>query len=418
MSGSNKQPSAQLAQEIEIDRHIIFCGNDFYIYNKDIGFYKKWHDQEIFKLVKNTIGFEYSVHKIDEVIRCLQADCFKDPDFIVNHSYLNLKNGLLDINTFELRAHTHKVVLTTQLQIKFEPRAACPKWLKSLDEIFEGDQKKVELLQEYSGLCLTPETKFAKALFMLGEGGNGKSVVLEVLQQLLGRESFSAIPLEKFNCGHYMANIFGKLANISIETNAKSSVYDATFKAVVTGDVITADAKFKPPITFRPYCKLIFALNNMPRVDDKTLAFYRRILILKFNRVFQEKEQNKNLKFELLEELDGIFYWSLQGLKRLRERGHFETTNEMIREIEEYRKENNNVLVFVDEMCRVGAENTFPKDELYCNYAAWCKGHGNSPLSMIRFGKELKKQFPDLDEERSSLVRCWRGIKYDKFVTG
>ena len=412
MTTSNRQPPAQWAEDISLGKYFIFCGNSFYVYER--GYYRKWHDQEIFKLVKDTVGFDYSVNKINEVIRCLEADCFKEPEYIANYLYLNLLNGLLNINTFIKNEHTHTVISTIQLQVSYKPESICPKWLKFLDEVFEGEQKKIAILQEYFGLCLTPDTKYDKALFLLGEGANGKSVILFILQRILGEENYSAIPLERFDNRHYLANLFGKLANISIETNAKSSVYDSTFKSVVSGDTLEADAKFKIPFKFRPCCKLVFALNNMPRVDDKTAAFFRRLLILKFNKVFQEAEQNKNLKFEIVEEINGIFFWSLQGLKRLRARGYFETTSEMQSEIEEYRKENNNVLVFVEEQCQQGGEYTVPKNEFYRNYFQWCKDHGNYPLQMIKFGKELKKQFPTVTDDRISGTRCWRGIKFNK----
>jgi len=69
----------------------------------------------------------------------------------------------------------------------------------------------------------------------------------------------------------------------------------------------------------------------MPRVNDKTYAFYRRLLILKFNRQFQGNYDNKNLKYELLKEIDGIFLWCIEGLRNLRQNGDFKPTDEMVK---------------------------------------------------------------------------------------
>jgi putative DNA primase/helicase len=401
--------AVRLAHAIKENFSVIYCANDFYLYEN--GCYRKWHEQRIFKLVKGMIEQDFSSHKAEEIIKCLKADSYVDTGNLNNNLYLNVLNGMFDINSFELLPHVPEVLSTTQLQVNFEPDATCLKWLKTLDEIFEGDKEKLRLLQEFFGLCLSSETKFEKALFLLGEGANGKSVILFILQRLLGDENFSAIPLEKFNNHHYLANLFSKLANIAIETSVASSVYDSTFKAIVSGDPITADAKFKAPFVFRPYCKLIFALNNMPRVDDKTSAFFRRLLILRFNKTFQEEEQNKNLKFELLKEIDGIFLWSLNGLKSLRERGHFKIPTEMEAEIDDYRKDNNNVLLFVEDQCEFDVTFQISKDDLYSFYSTWCKTNNYLPCAKKKFGKELKKAYPKLEEAREALKRLWRGIR-------
>jgi len=401
--------AVRLAQVIKENSGVIFCANDFYIYER--GCYRKWHEQKIFKYVKNMIQEDFTSHKVEEVIKCLKAESYVDTNELNNTLYLNVLNGLFDLKNFQVYGHVPEVLSTTQLQVEYKADSTCPQWLKTLDEIFEGDQEKITLLQEFFGLCLTSETKFEKALFLLGEGANGKSVILYILQRLLGEENYAAIPLEKFDNHHYLANLFSKLANISIETNVKSSVYDSTFKAIVSGDSITADAKFKSPFTFRPYCKLIFALNNMPRVDDKTAAFFRRLLILKFNKIFQEEEQNKNLKFDLIKEISGIFFWSLQGFKRLRERGYFEIPLEMKNEIEEYKKDNNNIMLFVEDQCELGVDFEVSKDDLYKFYSDWCRNNNYLPSAKKKFGKELKKAYPEIGEGREAFKRFWRGIR-------
>jgi putative DNA primase/helicase len=411
----NENSPFALAFQILSTNKIIYYGQNFYKFER--GCYRLLDENRISKHVKKILLDEFNSYKLKEVICCLKADCYVDT--VSNNSFLNVKNGLLNVTTFELIPHSSEIYSTIQLNVNYDPEAECPKWIETLNQIFEGDQTKIQLIQEYFGLSLTTDTKFEKALFCIGDGANGKSVTLYILQQILGSDNYSAIPLEKFDNTHYLAELFGALANITIETNAKSSVYDSTFKAIISGDVISADAKFKAPIKFRPHCKLIIALNNMPRVDDKTSSFFRRLLILRFPRIFKEEEQNKNLKYDLLEELDGIFNWCLQGYKRLKERGYFAITDDMQSEVDEYRKENNNVLVFVGDQCFISPEYSIPKDELYQSYSSWSKEHGYFPLSMIKFGKELKKQFPVLVDDRSSGERSWGGIKFNKWgMTG
>lgn len=398
----------KVAKNIANKYQIIYCASNFYKYES--GYYQILDINQINKCTKDILADSFSVHRANEVNFALKADCYIETEELDKTNLLNLKNGLLDLDTFKLQAHTPKIYTTIQLQVKYEPNAVCPKWEKTVDEIFQGDKNKINILQEFFGLCLTRETKHHKALFCIGDGANGKSTVLETLEAILGVKNYSAIPLERFDNTHYLANLHGKLANISIETKVKSSIYDSTFKAIVSGDAIHADHKFGHPFMFNPFCKLIFALNDMPRVDDKTSAFFRRLIILRFNRTFLDIQQNKNLDIELLSELDGIFLWALKGLDRLRKRDRFEEDAEILSEIDEYKRENNNVLVFVEDECKLDAPLSISKDRLYADYSVWCERSGYKALSKLKFGKELKKQFDEIADYRTDDTRIWVGI--------
>jgi putative DNA primase/helicase len=413
--GKVKWVSTNVADRIAKD-NIIFSGGEFYQY-KD-GCYRPLNEISITKNIKDIIGEGAGKNQAEEIIYWLRSETYIEEDNLNNSKYINLKNGLFDLETKELHPHTPDIYSTIQLNVNYDKDAWCNKWLKALQEIFKGDEFKMETLQEFFGLCLTRETKHNKALMCIGEGNNGKSVVLKTLEALLGRDNFANIPLERFSSSFYIANLLGKLANISIETHAKSEVYDSTFKAITSGDSIPAEKKFKTPFSFRPFCKLVFAMNNLPRVDDKTNAFFNRLLIIRFDREFTEEEQNKALSQELLKELDGIFLWALEGLRNLSERGYFRRNEEMEGVIKEYRRENNNVLVFVDEECQLEATSGIEKDVLYAGYKNFCLDNGYRALSKKRFGMELAKQYKlDSNSRDHKGQRVWQGIctTYRKF---
>jgi len=367
-------------------------------------------------------------------------------------SFLNVKNGLYDVDNMRLILHTPQVYSINQLNVTYRNNAQCPLWVKTLREIFEDDSARIMLLQEYFGYCLTRDTDYEKSLFLFGEGANGKSVVLYVLEELIGRENCSSIPLEKFNDMHYVARLRDKLVNISLETNAKADVYDNMFKAIVTGDTIAADEKYGQPFQFKPYCKLLFSTNNMPRVKDKTEGYFRRLLVLPFNQQFTVNpvrngrfrgtvdggikppltslylpptgangvsngvnERDPKLKYKIAgSELDGIFLWALNGLKCLRERGYFEESASMLAVKKEYRKENNNVIIFADEMCVIDVHAEVKKDELYQVYHDWCFASGYKALRKIAFGRELQRQYEFVADARSSYERRWEGVRLQR----
>lgn len=401
---------AEYAADLCKQYHIIFCANNFYIY-KD-GVYCNVSEEEIQQQIITIKNNFIRMSTVKEIIFFMRAFAYLTPEGLNNTEYLNLKNGLFDLTNNKLLPHTPDIYSTIQLQVSYNQIAKCEKWLKTLNEIFENDTEKIRTLQEYFGLCFTRTTKYEKALFCIGEGANGKSVILNTLGMLIGKENYSAVPLELFAETHYLINLFGRLINISIETNATSQVYDSTFKAVTSGDSIEADQKFKPSIKFKPFCKLIFAVNSLPPVSDKTNAFFRRLVILRFNKEFEEEIQDKNLKTKLLEELDGIFIWCLEGLKRLTERGYFIQTESMKKEISDYRRENNNVISFFSEKCSIDDPDAYEsKEYLYREYKLFCKDSGYHPLSIIKFGKEIKRQFRTVIEMRTEDQKGWLGVK-------
>ena len=398
----------EIADKIRDEYKIIYCAQNFYAYRN--GVYRHVEDNEIRQFILMVTGVDISFNDVEEIFKFIKVCAYKETEKLNDTPLLNLQNGLFDLETYQLQPHSPDIYSTIQLGVKYEPSAKCNKWINTLNEIFQGVQEKIQTLQEFLGLCFTRYTKYEKALLCVGDGGNGKGVILNTFEQLIGKENCTSIPLEKFCDAHYTANMFGKLANISTETNAKSEVYDSVFKAIISGDPIQADLKFKNAFKFRPFCKLVFAMNNLPRVDDKTNAFYRRLVILRFDREFSETEQNKNLKHELVAELNGIFIWCLEGLKRLRERGYFDITEKIQQEIDEYRKDNNNVIVFVEEECSFSAEFSIEKSKLYLAYAESCEINRYRPLSKKKFGSELQKHFKAVQDDRLNTVRIWRGI--------
>jgi putative DNA primase/helicase len=406
--GKDDFSPVEIADKIRGEYKIIYCAQNFYAYRE--GCYRCVEDNEIRQWIIKVTGVAISFNEVDEILKFIKVCGYKDIDNLNATLLLNLQNGLFNLETYQLQPHSSDIYSTIQLGVKYDPSAKCDKWIKALNEIFQDDQEKIQTLQEFFGLCFTRDTRYEKALLCVGEGANGKGVLLNTFEQLIGKENCTSIPLEKFCDAHYTANMFGKLANISTETNAKSEVYDSIFKAIISGDPIQADLKFKNAFKFRPFCKLIFAMNNLPRVDDKTNAYYRRLVIIRFNREFSETEQNKNLKNELLLELNGIFIWCLEGLKRLRERGYFDITEKIQQEINEYRKDNNNVIVFVDEECSLSAEFSTEKGNLYLAYVESCKRDNYRPLSKKKFGSELQKHFKTVQDDRSNTTRFWTGI--------
>ncbi len=174
---------------------------------------------------------------------------------------------------------------------------------------------------------------------------------------------------------------------------------------------MSADKKYGQPISFRNRCKLACSFNTLPRSDDKTKAFFRRLLVLEFNVIIPEKKQNPNLAEELLKEKPGIVKWAAIGLERLIKQNGFSASVQMDEAIADYQEDNNHVITFVGEKCLLDTESQTPISKVYREYRKFCEENGNKPLSKRNLGKQLETLYRvDLDV-RTSSHRCWGGIK-------
>ena len=399
-----------IAAQIKSEHGVIHLNGHFYLYQN--GVYRK-SENEITMIIKKITNGAFSTHLLREIKASLQAETFFESHMLgLASDYLNVKNGLFNLKSMELVDHQDAYHTIIQIPCDYLPEVNCEEWISFLTEVLGDEPEKIDILQEFFGYCLTPLTNQEKALILLGDGSNGKSVVLNVLEGLIGFENRAAVPLELFKNPHYLAELFGRMVNISTETNTKTQVYEATFKQLVSGETISADQKYGHPFTFKNTCKLIFAFNEFPRVDDKTDAYYRRIIPILFAKQIPESQQNKDLSRELLQEKSGILNWALKGLKRLQRQKGFSKSKSVNDLIADYRRDNNNVIGFFDDSCELSIDSICPKGDLYQKYRNYCAVNGFQPLSDKRFGKQLKKHSHAVtDDYGTDNIKLWRGIR-------
>jgi P4 family phage/plasmid primase-like protien len=238
------------------------------------------------------------------------------------------------------------------------------------------------------GYCLGRDNSFQKALFLLGNPGSGKGTILRLLAKLVGEQNTSAVALDDLKQKTSVSNLLNKLVNIDADVSVNAKDFEADFRKISGKDAITAKILFKDEFRFKPYCKLIIAGQELPRISDKTRGFYRRMLIINFNVTFENRE-DKGLDDKLELELSGILNWALEGRKRLYENGNFTTTQIMVEYIEDLKLENNPVQSFIKECIGFHDGAKISKAELYKYYHEQSVLNGNTPLSKINFGKEF-----------------------------
>jgi P4 family phage/plasmid primase-like protien len=331
---------------------------------------------------------------------------------------INLINGMLSPYDGLLDEHGPELYSTNRIPYSYDEYAPCELWIKTLNQILENDQAKINILQEFFGYCLTRETKHHKALLLLGESRSGKSTILQILRNVVGTKNCSSVPLKCINDDQYTPMLINKLVNIDTDVSAKAVEFESEFKTITAGEPIHSNQKYAPAFDFNPFCKLVMAANIFPKITDHSSAFYNRLILIPCDRVFTPDEQNKDLPKLLLKELPGILNWSIAGLKKLTTRGKFEELNFMHDAIEELENDNNPVNMFIDEYTKIsmGENQYIEKGELYEKYKSWSDTTKNYPLSLARFSSCIFRRYhkvtPKTTQHPDTKKRIWRNIIY------
>jgi putative DNA primase/helicase len=325
----------------------------------------------------------------------VSLDCeFRGQALNHNPMCVNLANGMYDLRSDRLLPHGRGYYSTIQLPFGFDENASCPRWLQFVGEVLEHDESLIMLLQETFGYCITPDTSFQKMFWWIGQGANGKGVALRVLESLIDPSNRTSLDIRNLHNPFVRAALHNKLLSVQGDFPRKFFGNEDLVKTIVGGDTIDAQHKFEPQFEFTPFCRFIFAMNTLPDTNDKSHGFFRRVIILPFNRVFQEKEQDPHLFDKLAEELPGIFLWALKGLRRLKENKGFTVSAAATKALEDYKCESNSVGLFVESDCALSTEAMCQAKQIWEHYEVHCAESGIESLRRKEFAMQLRKNFP------------------------
>lgn len=267
-----------------------------------------------------------------------------DTQVLKDYKYIPLAGGkLLDWRTGEIMPWDPTTYFTYTIPVEYDPNAKAPNWEKRLKEWLPEEGSRM-IVQEFIGYSLIPYMGFEKALMLIGEGANGKSLFLETIQGMLGYEVVSSINMRTLFSRFGPADLLGKIINVVNEAGSEylRGSHADDFKNLVSGGRITADVKNKAPLTFNNTAKFIFAANHDVKTSDKSEGWLRRMLIVPFEQDFSKSNVPKyEIMQELRQEYPGIFNWALEGLRRLMENKQFSTSASVERKMQEYRYKND-----------------------------------------------------------------------------
>jgi putative DNA primase/helicase len=358
----------------------ITAGDRFYTFGN--GVWKPFTESKLRRflcqLVENIQPDVFQPKWANSCIDMLKMIAREVKEFDIHKNYINLANGMFNMDTFELEEHDEEFHSSVQNPLSYDPDARCPRFIKFLREIFGGDTEIIKVAQEMMGYCLTSETRAHKMFILDGMGSNGKSVYIDIIQHLCGLQNVSHVSMSEMDNPFSRSELVGKTLNVSSENEFSEKGLNTQYiKAISSGDTIRVDVKHQQGFSYKPICKLLFAMNTLPKIMDTSHGFFRRLIIIPFTKIFKNNA-DRDLTNKLLLELPGIFNFAIQGLKRLKEQEfQFSDAKALNEAISGYKSDQNPAIQFVSEYVSFGTpDDRLMNATLRDKFLVWCRQNG------------------------------------------
>ena len=298
----------------------------------------------------------------------------------LDKNLIAVNNGIFDFDTKTLMDFSPEYVFTRKSQVDFNPKAYnvvihndtdntdwdVESWMHELFDDIEIER----LIWQIIGAIIRPNVPWGQAAWFYSESGNnGKGTLCELMRQLCGEDAYASIPLSDMGKDFMLEPLIHSVA-IIVDENDVGTYIDkaANLKAIITGDTVQINRKFKTPITYQFHGFMVQCLNEMPRIRDKSDSFYRRQIFVPFTKCFTGAER-KYIKQDYLQRQEVLEYVLYKVLMMDYDELPIPKACQMA--LEEYKEFNDPVREFVGEVFSEFTWDLIPFSFLYDLYIAW-----------------------------------------------
>lgn len=351
------------------------------IYSVETGEYM--NDTKISQAIYNEIrpyitkGTASRVKSLLELVKIEAYDEFETPDEFT----INLKNRAFKVErdgTFTDIPHERTLF---SFPITYDKDAKCPKWEAYINGLIP--QHAIRTLQQYMGYLFIPSKSAQVSLFLIGRGGEGKSVLFKILIAMMGEHNIVKEQLHTlFNPDQRFqtAQLVNRYVSIDDDMNTAPLKETGDFKRWVTDDITQIEPKNVQRYQVKQFIRFFSAGNKMLTAKyDSSDAWYRRLVQINVLPKPDDRVNNVFLKDELMEELPGIFNWCMDGLSDFMKCGCQLYQSEEIKETQAEEKYENDVLeVFLNEcdLITLDPEAWVSGEDLFQTYRKWAMMNG------------------------------------------
>lgn len=334
--------------------------------------------------------------------------------------WINFQNGMFDVRDMKLHKHKPEYLSINQIphkldmEIRKNMEEAGKTTIQFLNDAMPDRTDQITLWQ-YIGYSMTRDTRFQRFMIIRGIGGTGKSKVINLIQDIVGAANCSGISLQALNERFYPSMLQGMLLNACADISSDALMQVDNIKKATGEDVMICERKGRDPVPFRSYAKLIFSANKIPlNLDEKSNAFYRRLLILEMNN--KPKKKDLELGEKLQAEIGYSIWMAVGALKKLYNDGEFTESTMAKERVEDLYRAADTVKAFVDECLKRQQGSKISRSLLYEKYKQYCENCGRKYHSPNPFFKSLEEK--GFLYKRTASERCFLNVtlKDDGFL--
>jgi putative DNA primase/helicase len=354
-------------------------------------------------------GYRFIENKMIELIPALKANSrtevlkfleiiTPEETYVSDANLIAFRNGVYDINTDQLMSFSPEYIITNMIPWDYNPSAYSELCDNTLNKIACHDPEIRSLLEEAIGFNFFRQNELSKSFLMVGSGSNGKSTFLDMVKNVIGRQNYVALDIGELSERFSTSSMSGKLACFGDDSDDSflEGKAIAQFKKIVSGNDLKGENKGQDVFFFKPYTKLFFSFNELPRMRNKGFfAIKRRLVIIPFNATFSKEDPDFDSgitwKLKKQDVAEYLIQLGIQGLKRVLENQAFTESKKVNDEVDSFERDNNPLLLFLDEVEEEEVLNHETKD-VFARYDTFCFENGFQKMAMQTFSKEITKK--------------------------
>lgn len=409
---TKRVPNHTLADILMSSHRFAVIKSNLYYWNQSLGYFiglvgdkaDIFIRQNIPDHLKGLITFKSSV-EIIQWLKTKEQLQVSDETLAMRKGYVAFSNCIVKISDFSIHHHNPDFYFTSAINAEYpiENQVSSKYFERFIQQVTGGDRLKYLRLQELFGYVLSEIREVKYIPFLLGPKDSGKSIVLKLLEHLIGQEFFTNLSFDELNQPTFLCQLFGKKLNACGETSEVALNRLDVFKKLSGGDYVMARFLYGQAFKFINTAALLFSGNHLPILKgiDRSNAFSQRLVIFPFSFQVPKEKQDIHLFDKLLKETPYIVKWSLVGLKRWCQNNFIFTTCEEIEEIaHDYSNQNNSIRSFVSSCCFFDPNLRTHNDVLESAYRTYCRKNGI------------------IEESNKAFHKCMQGIdglRYSRF---
>lgn len=307
--------------------------------------------------------------------------------------------------------------ITKRTTVDPDEEAECPRWRKFLNQVFKKDKEKIAYFQRFCGYLLTGSIKEHRMLIIYGPGGNGKSVMVNTVANIMGGYHKEAMPktfVEGRSREHETAMAFVSDARFvtSGETDQGGALNEVTVKRATGADTVTTRFLYKNPFSYRPRFKIWVTTNHLPRLKSVGPDMRRRIHVLELDYI--PAKPDHDLERKLAEEYPGILAWMIEGAQGWFDQG-LDAPDSITQPTNRYFSEQDTLGAWIEEKTRRSEVAITPSSVLCASYNRFLNDRGLPAMDSSVFGRLMSAR--GFDSKNTKIragverARCFVGIR-------